>query len=230
MVPAYLEQLDVIPMTLSNKADHKELPKPQVPRFSAGTNYVPPKTETERILARALAEVLRVERVSTEDHFFDDLGANSLLMARFCAVIRKHPGMSDVSMRDIYINPTIATLATHLDIDRRFRRDHARAVPRPVESRLLHLRRVAARVLRGLRAVRPVGARYRLSVGQRDPERAGALRAQRRVRRGSFVVLTAISILAKWLLVGRFKAQSIPIWSLAYFRFWVVKTMMRTRP
>ena len=47
---------------------------------------------------------------------------------------------------------------------------------------------------------------------------------------GSFVALTAISIVAKWVLIGRFKAQSIPIWSLAYFRFWVVKTMMRTSP
>ena len=35
--------------------------------------------------------MLRVERVSTEHHFFDDLGANSLLMARFCAAIRKNP-------------------------------------------------------------------------------------------------------------------------------------------
>ena len=52
MVPAFLEQLDVIPMTLSNKADHKRLPKPQVPRFSAAQGYVPPKTENERILAR----------------------------------------------------------------------------------------------------------------------------------------------------------------------------------
>ena len=41
MVPSYLEELPVIPMTLSNKADHKKLPKPQVPRFSAGTSYVP---------------------------------------------------------------------------------------------------------------------------------------------------------------------------------------------
>ena len=37
-------------------------------------------------------------------------------------------------------------------------------------------------------------------------------------------------MIAKWVLIGRFKAQSIPIWSLAYFRFWVVKTMMRTTP
>src|SRR5262249_11395405 len=45
-----------------------------------------------------------------------------------------------------------------------------------------------------------------------------------------FLVLTAISIIAKWALIGRFKAQSIPLWSFAYFRFWVVKTMMRTSP
>src|SRR5205085_1204475 len=115
MVPSYLEQLDVIPMTLSNKADHKKLPKPQVPRFSAGTSYVPPNTDNERILASALANVLRVEHVSTEDHFFDDIGANSLLMARFCAVVRKKPGMAAVSMRDIYMNPTIAALSAHLD-------------------------------------------------------------------------------------------------------------------
>ena len=57
----------------------------------ATTATSPPKTENERILHAALCEVLRVERVSTEHHFFDDLGANSLLMARFCASIRKNP-------------------------------------------------------------------------------------------------------------------------------------------
>ena len=63
MVPSYLEELPVIPMTLSNKADHKKLPKPQVPRFSASTAYVPPKTENERILSETLANLLLVERV-----------------------------------------------------------------------------------------------------------------------------------------------------------------------
>ena len=47
---------------------------------------------------------------------------------------------------------------------------------------------------------------------------------------GLFVALTTVPVAAKWLLIGRFKAQSIPIWSFAYFRFWVVKTLMRTSP
>src|SRR3989440_1063761 len=62
MVPAFLEELPSIPMTLSNKADHKRLPKPQLVRFSsATTGYVPPKTDNERILHAALCDVLRVD-------------------------------------------------------------------------------------------------------------------------------------------------------------------------
>ena len=32
-----------------------------------------------------LAEVMQVERVSVDSNFFDDLGADSMVMARFCA-------------------------------------------------------------------------------------------------------------------------------------------------
>src|SRR5262249_54202999 len=35
-------------------------------------------------------------------------------MARFCARIRQRAGMSNVSMRDIYLNPTVAKLAERL--------------------------------------------------------------------------------------------------------------------
>ena len=47
---------------------------------------------------------------------------------------------------------------------------------------------------------------------------------------GSFVVLTAIPVVAKWALIGTWKAEAIPIWSLRYFRFWVVKTLVRSAP
>jgi non-ribosomal peptide synthetase-like protein len=231
MVPAFLEQLDVIPMTLSNKADHKKLPKPQLQRFSAAQGYVAPKTDNERIVHAALAAVLRVERVSTEHHFFDDLGANSLLMARVCAAIRKNPGLSNVSMRDIYMNPTIAKLAHHLDssLD-----GFVAMAPEPfhVPSNLsyytcgaLQLAFYAAYTLLGL---------WILDIGYHWTSAAsGALALYARsvvFAAGSFAALTAISVIAKWLLIGRFKAQSIPIWSFGYFRFWAVKTLMRTSP
>ena len=231
MVPSYLEQLDVIPMTLSNKADHKKLPKPQVPRFSAGTSYVPPKTDTERTLAAALAKILRVEHVSTGDHVFDDMGANSLLMARFCSVIRKNPGMSGVSMRDIYINPTIAGLASHLDsslggfVATKREPFHVPSNFAYYTCGAMQLAFYAVYTLFGL-WVLDTGYEWAMAAGST----LGIYARSVVFAAGSFAALTGISIAAKWALIGRFKAQSIPIWSFAFFRFWVVMTMMRTSP
>ena len=42
--------------------------------------------------------------------------------------------------------------------------------------------------------------------------------------------LFTVPILAKWILIGRWKPRQIRIWSLAYVRFWVVKTLVRRNP
>ena len=232
MVPAFLEELPAIPMTLSNKADHKRLPKPQLARFSSATGgYVAPKTENERILHSALCEVLRVDRVSTEHHFFDDLGANSLLMARVCATIRKNPRMANVSMRDIYTNPTIARLADHLD---KVIGGVVATNPEPfhVPSNFAYYACGAMQAV--FYAAYALFGLWVLDTGYEWTVAApGAVELYVRAvafAGVSFVALTGISILAKWLLIGQFEEGKIPIWSFAYFRFWVVKSMMRTSP
>ena len=116
MVPAYFEKLSSIPMTSNNKADRKSLPAPKGKRFAqSSAKFVAPRTDTERTLASGLAHVMKIERASVDDHFFHDLGAHSLLMARFGAEIRKRLNISTVSMQDIYLNPTIEKLARHID-------------------------------------------------------------------------------------------------------------------
>lgn len=231
MVPAFLEQLDSIPMTLSNKADLKSLPKPQLQRFSAAASaQVPPKTEKERIIHAALAEALRVERVSTEHHFFDELGANSLVMARVCAAVRKHAELANVSMRDIYKHPTIARLAHHLD-------QNEATVARVQEAFHTPSRRAywtcgalqaAFYATYALFSLWIVDVGYRWSIAATGTAEIFARGVAAAV--ASFVAITACSIAVKWLLIGRFKAASIPIWSMGYLRFWVVKTLMRTSP
>src|SRR5256885_8668823 len=71
-------------------------------------------TDAERIFAEVLADVLRVDRVSVDSHFFDELGADSLVMAHFCARVRKRGDLPSVSMKDIYGHPTIRRLAAAL--------------------------------------------------------------------------------------------------------------------
>ena len=53
------------------------------------SEYVARRTDTETRPGRGAGRTLRVDRVSVDSHFFDDLGANSLLMAQFCAAVRK---------------------------------------------------------------------------------------------------------------------------------------------
>ena len=71
-------------------------------------------TDAERSFAAVLADVLGVDRVSVDSHFFDELGADSLVMAHFCARVRKRGDLPSVSMKDIYRYPTIRSLAAAL--------------------------------------------------------------------------------------------------------------------
>src|SRR5947208_2058184 len=71
-------------------------------------------TRVESIFAEVLADVLRVDRVSVDSHFFDELGADSLVMAHFCARVRKRGNLPSVSMKDIYGHSTIRSLAAAL--------------------------------------------------------------------------------------------------------------------
>src|SRR5438552_6766372 len=68
-------------------------------------------TRSESILAEVLAGVLHVERVPVDSHFFEELDADSLVMAHFCARVRKRGNLPPVSMKDVYAHPTIRSLA-----------------------------------------------------------------------------------------------------------------------
>lgn len=78
---------------------------------TAGANHVEPTSSTERIFAELLADVLGTDRVTIDGHFFDDLGADSLGMAQFCARARRRDDAPAVSIKDVYRHPTIAHLA-----------------------------------------------------------------------------------------------------------------------
>ncbi|MFD3698883.1 Pls/PosA family non-ribosomal peptide synthetase [Streptomyces sp. NPDC058646] len=73
-----------------------------------------PAAETARLLAEVLAEVTGVDHVPGDSNFFDELGADSMVMAGFCARVRKRADLLPVSMKDVYRHPTINSLASAL--------------------------------------------------------------------------------------------------------------------
>jgi non-ribosomal peptide synthetase-like protein len=45
-----------------------------------------------------------------------------------------------------------------------------------------------------------------------------------------FIALCTFPIVAKWLLVGRWKSSEFPVWGLKYLRFWTVKVLIHANP
>ncbi|MFE5813388.1 Pls/PosA family non-ribosomal peptide synthetase [Streptomyces sp. NPDC056479] len=199
-------------------------------------------TAIERTLAAVLAGVVRTEQVPVDGHFFNDLGADSLVMAHFCARVRKRADLPSVSMKDVYRHPTIRSLATALvDAPPVPRAEPAAAtpaaepVPPPAQSPPSRRQYVLCGALQLLAFL---GYVYLLALGTARGYEwisagSGALDVYlRSVLFGGvvFLALCVLPVLAKWTLVGRWKPHHIPVWSLAYVRFWIVKTLVRSDP
>jgi len=192
-------------------------------------------TAVETAFAELLAEVLRADRVSVDSHFFDDLGADSLVMAHFCARVRKRGGLPPVSMRDVYLYPTIRSLAAGLAeaTSRAAGPPGPAATEAPTPTSALEY--VLCGALQGLfflaysyLAVLAIVTGFAwVSAG------SSALEIYLRLvlaGGAAFFVVCAAPIAAKWALVGRWRTQRIRLWSLAYVRFWIVKTLVRSSP
>jgi amino acid adenylation domain-containing protein len=76
MVPAAITVLPDLPLTVNGKLDRTALPAPDP--GTAASEFVAPRTGTEKAISEVYAEVLGVGRVGVSDGFFD-LGGNSLL-------------------------------------------------------------------------------------------------------------------------------------------------------
>ncbi|CAM02292.1 non-ribosomal peptide synthetase-like protein [Saccharopolyspora erythraea NRRL 2338] len=186
-------------------------------------------------LAEVLAEVVGVEHVSPDSHFFDDLGADSMVMARFCARVRKRDDLPSVSMKDIYGHSTIASLTAAL-VDEEPEPIEP-AVPAPVEvaepvGTVQYLFCGAVQLLTFL-AYTYLAAFVIAHGYEWISEGTTLLEVYLRsllFGTAGFLGMCCLPILAKWLLVGRWKRQQFRIWSPAYVRFWIAKTLIKANP
>ncbi|MEU2434187.1 Pls/PosA family non-ribosomal peptide synthetase [Streptomyces sp. NPDC007861] len=215
-------------------------PEPDEPAI-VNRSYSESATGAERDFAEMLADVACLERVSVDSHFFDDLGANSLLMAQFCARVRKRADLPSVSMKDIYRYPTVRSLATALVEAQAAQPSQLTAV----EPSLAGPPEVAAPAGRP-QYVLCGTFQFLLFFGYCCLAGLVTARGYEWVSTGSglteiylrsvlfggagFVGICVFPIVAKWILIGRWKAGEFPVWGLAYLRFWTVKTLVHANP
>jgi len=112
MVPSAMVELAKLPLTANGKVDRKNLPEPE----ERVREYKAPSTVTEELVAQIWAEVLKLERISTDESFFD-LGGHSLLATQVISRVRRVLGV-DIPLRTMFDTPTVAAVAARIDLSR----------------------------------------------------------------------------------------------------------------
>ena len=243
MVPAYLEELAVIPTMTSGKADRKRLPPPQRRRSRRPEQPTsPPRRRVEAILAEVLAEILDLDQVVGRRPLLRR-PRRQLAPARplLRAGPRQRPELPPVAIKDVYLNPTIRSACRGARTRARRRRParrHAAGAGAAARAGTCAYARCAARL-----------SWYSCSAcrcGDRRPGRRRPAVGVARDRRASttctcasalFVAaaFASLSVLAdrrrNGLLVGRWRAPARSrCGARRYLRFWTVKTLIRTSP
>ncbi|WP_335743621.1 non-ribosomal peptide synthase/polyketide synthase [Rhodococcus oxybenzonivorans] len=106
MVPSLLIPLTTLPLTPNGKVDRNALPAPV---FAVTADYTAPRTETERLVADIVADLLDVPRVGVHDNFFA-LGGNSLSATKLSTRLGAATG-TRIAIRDVFDAATVEALA-----------------------------------------------------------------------------------------------------------------------
>ncbi len=110
MIPAYMMQIDSIPVTSNGKLDKRALPEIEA---KAQNDYEAPRTNTERIICEAFEQILNTEKVGIHDGFFE-LGGHSLRATRLINAIEEKTGVK-IALKDVFVHTTPEELAAIVD-------------------------------------------------------------------------------------------------------------------
>ncbi|KKI53747.1 non-ribosomal peptide synthetase [Staphylococcus equorum] len=106
MIPAYMTQLDELPVTSNGKLNKKALPEIKV----ESKVYVAPTNDMESAVAKTFEAVLHVDQISIHDNFFE-MGGDSLKAIKLTSLISKS---YNISIKDIFELQTIASISKAL--------------------------------------------------------------------------------------------------------------------
>ena len=112
MQPSIIVVLDEMPLTPSGKVARRALPAPDYSSIQTAP-FVAPRTPTEEALVSLWQQVLKLERISVHDDFFQ-LGGHSLLATQLIARVRDQFAMG-LPLKYIFRYPSPEGLAGAID-------------------------------------------------------------------------------------------------------------------
>jgi non-ribosomal peptide synthetase-like protein len=240
MVPRYLDAVDELPTMVSGKVDRKRLPPPRTLLTSKERECVPAVTAIERTIVEVFESCFAVSPIFASDDFFQDLRGHSHIAARVVTELRARFDTTHICVRDIYTHRTASQLAGHLEAvgaaqicpgaqsEAKKRCDDFNAQPVGTIGRWGCAFGQAIVVLLFYAIITaPLLFFVCTSVDVLN----GRVEWWRAVENASTFALfiwptwLLLSIVVKWLVIGRYKPGRYRVWGLYYLRWWIVSRM-----
>lgn len=127
MIPAFIINLDSMPLTLNGKIDRKTLPPVET---TTSLQATAPRNELETTLLGIWRRILKNPGIGINDNFFE-IGGHSLLVIRVITTIREELKM-DVNISRFFAHPSVAALSKNLQD---YRADILQSYPLTVTER-----------------------------------------------------------------------------------------------
>jgi non-ribosomal peptide synthetase-like protein len=236
MVPSRFEYLAVMPRLTSGKIDRKALKAMplSIPTAADAAESDLAETPAEEALFAALARLFPGQAIRRELDFFSDLGGHSFFAARLASSLRADPRFAHVTVRDIYQHRRIGLIAAALGEpagDAVMEQDWETP---PAAKRwacgLAQLAAVPALVtLRMAQWLAPFFT-YHFMTGDPGDSVTRAVAASIGVFLLATLMEFVLAVGGKWLVAGRLKPGSYPLWGLTYYRWWLADRLVEAAP
>ncbi len=237
MVPSVIVQLSEMPRLPSGKINRKALPVPAMlmeNSISVADDIIDISAPIgERVIA-ALRKNFPNRVIELSNDFFTDLGGHSLLAAAFVSRLRKDADIPQASLKDIYTKRPLSALVDYWST-----KEKDKVKPKKVFNEVPTSRFVLCWIAQtfsllliyGLFAVQIFFPYLGYYYVKEETKNIG-LGITTALSMYLLIppLFTLLSILVKWIVIGKMKEGDYPLWGTYYFRWWFVKTFQRLLP
>jgi non-ribosomal peptide synthetase-like protein len=240
MIPAYIEQIESIPLLANGKIDRNNLPDPvSCQKISSQTPYIAPAGHNEHFIAKQLCTLLNLQEVSVKDNFFNDLGAHSLIMAQLVSILRKQETMATLSLRDVYHYPTIRQLSRRITTLQHHTKTNATdkksAIPTYTNQQVWccgFFQVLAILLITAIYALPGIGTLQWLNerIIWHSPNYPLIALAGSIGLLVSFIFTLAFPVIYSKLLFNNISHGKHPLWGQVFFRFWIYDKLLSMAP
>lgn len=241
MIPSLFVKIDEVPTLPSGKVDRKNLPEPEFDNIeSTNRTIVEPRDSTEEVIYEVWTKYFAPHPVSIVDNFFLDLGGHSLLAAKMISTLRLERGFHNLSVLDVYNNPTIEKLAVVLKLQVKSsenghsgngkQKEHKTSRYKP--SKLKHFmcgvfQFFSLYLVFGFSSIMTVAAYlvyFYLQILEHSWVESLMWALASSVVTYPAIIVCAVAL--KWLLLGSIKPGRYKLWSWFYIRWWFVQNIV----